>query len=267
MIKAIAAANRHPTNRTLDDFRQYWSEHHGSLGAYIPQLQRYVQHITLVEAYAGTPRPTHDGVSMFWYATLDDVVHPPPSPTLVEAIPEVHAEAYDWFVRSRRYGDPTTMTVAETVVCDDAQLFDRSTTWPTFHRRTSVVATEEVMLEGETLPGMAKAVFMVARRPGLTIGEFQQHWRQVHGPLVCQVPGLRRYVLNSAILAAYALRPLTHDGFSELWFDDLAALQRAAQTPEWHAVQADAATLYADPVGLVIAREGIRKEIGAYPHP
>ena len=77
MIKAIAAANRHPTNRTLEDFRLYWAEHHGSLGRYIPHLQRYVQHITLVEAYGGIPTPTHDGVSMFWYATLDDVVHPP----------------------------------------------------------------------------------------------------------------------------------------------------------------------------------------------
>ena len=58
---------------------------------------------------------------------------------------------------------------------------------------------------------------------------------------------------------------MTHDGFSEMWFDDLAALHGAAQTPEWEAVQADASTLYADPVGLVIAQEGIRKEVGAYP--
>ncbi len=263
MIKAIAAANRHPTNRTLEDFRLYWAEHHGSLGRYIPHLQRYVQHITLVEAYGGIPTPTHDGVSMFWYATLDDVVHPPQSPRLVEAIPEAHHEAYDWFVASRRYADPTTLTVAETVARDDAQLFDRSTDWPTDRRRCSVVATEEVLQDGRTLPGMVKAVYIVARQPGLTIEEFQDHWRLVHGPLVCQVPGLRRYVQNPAIPAAYALRPLTHDGFSELWFDDLAALQHAAQTPEWQAVQADAATLYADPVGLVIAQEGIRKEIGA----
>ena len=70
---------------------------------------------------------------------------------------------------------------------------------------------------------------------------------------------------NPALLEAYAVRPMTHDGFEELWFDDLAALQRAAQTPEWQGAQADAATLYAEPVGLVIAQEGIRKEIGAYP--
>jgi uncharacterized protein (TIGR02118 family) len=265
MLKAIAAANRHPTNRPLDDFRQYWAEHHGPFGAHIPHLQRYVQHITLVDAYRGDPRPTHDGVSMFWYDSLDDLVQPPPSPTLVEAVPESHREVYDWFVRAKRYGDPTTLTVAETVQRDDAQLFDRSPDWPTAHRRATVVATEDVRLEGRTRPGMVKAVYIVARKPGLTVAEFQAHWREVHAPLVCEIPGLRRYVQNPAVPAAYALRPLTHDGFSELWFDDLAAFQHAAQTSAWHAVQADAATLYADPVGLVIAQEGIRKEIGAYP--
>ena len=155
--------------------------------------------------------------------------------------------------------------MSQTVPIDDRQLFDRATDWPTAHRRTSVVATEEVIKAGGTLPGMVKAVYMVARKPGLTIQEFQEHWREVHGPLVAQVPGLRRYVQNPAVLEAYAVRQMTHDGFSELWFDDLAALHAAALTPEWQAVQADAATLYANAVALVIAQEGIRKEIGAYP--
>ena len=33
---------------------------------------------------------------------------------------------------------------------------------------------------------MVKAVYMVARKPGLSIEEFQDHWRQVHGPLVAR---------------------------------------------------------------------------------
>ena len=265
MIKTIGAANRHPTNRSLDDFRQYWAEHHGPFFAHTPHCLRYVQHITLPEAYGGSPAPTHDGVSMFWYADLESVVHPPKSPTLVDAIPESHTDVYDWYVRAQRYGPPETMTMAETVPIDDRQLFDRATDWPTAHRRTSVVATEQVIKSGGTLPGMVKAVYMVARKPGLTIQEFQEHWRDVHGPLVAQIPGLRRYVQNPAVLEAYAVRPMTHDGFEEMWFDDLGAFQRAAQTTEWQAAQADAATLYAEPVGLVIAQEGIRKEIGAYP--
>ena len=154
--------------------------------------------------------------------------------------------------------------MAETVIADDRQLFDRSTEWPTDHRRSNVTATERVILEGKTAPTMVKAVFMVARRPGLTVEEFQEHWFGEHGRLVAQVPGLRRYVQNHAVQAAYGLaaRPMTHDGFSELWFDDLAQLQQAATTPQWQAAKADGKRLFAEPVGLVIARERIQKEIG-----
>ena len=88
-------------------------------------------------------------------------------------------------------------------------------------------------------------------------GRFANH----HGQLVAQVPGLRRYVQNHAIPAAYGLRPMTHDGFSELWFDDVAALQAALASKEAQAVRWDAETLFAEPVGLVIAREQIQKEL------
>ena len=155
------------------------------------------------------------------------------------------------------------MTLQETVIADDRQLFDRSTDWPTDHRRSNVTAREKVILEGQTTPSMVKAVFMVARRPGLTVQEFQEHWAGEHGRLVSAIPGLRRYVQNHAVLEAYGLatRPMTHDGFSELWFDDLASLQSAARTPEWQAARRDGLRLFAEPIGLVIARERIQKEL------
>ena len=265
MIKRIGCAIKHPTNRSLDEFQAYWAEYHGPFFSHTPDLRRYVQHITLPEAYGGTPAPTHDGVSMFWYDDMESVVHPPQSPKLIDAIPEAHTSTYDWYVRARRYGAPESMTLAETVTADDRQLFDRSTAWPTHHRRSSVIAEERVVVEGETRPTMVKAVFMVSRKPGLTVGEFQQHWYEVHGPLVAQVPGLRRYVQNHAVPSAYGLqnRPMTHDGFSELWFDDLAAFQQAAATSEWQAVRADSQSLFAEPIALVIARERIQKELGS----
>jgi uncharacterized protein (TIGR02118 family) len=261
VIKRIGCALRHPSNRSFEDFQAYWATHHGPLFSHTPDLLRYVQHITLPAAYGGTPAPTHDGVSMFWYAGMESVTDPPPSPRLAEVVPESHTDTYEWYVRSRRYGAPESMTLVETVIADDRQLFDRSTDWPTDHRRSNVTATEHVVLEGATLPSMVKAVYMVSRRPGLTVDEFQEHWRGEHGRLVAQVPGLRRYVQNHAVLAAYGLanRPMTHDGFSELWFDDLAQLQHAATTPEWQAAVEDGNRLFAQPVGLVIARERIQK--------
>jgi len=263
VIKRIGCAIRHPTNRSLEEFQTYWATHHGPLFTHTPDLLRYVQHITLTEAYGGTPAPTHDGVSMFWYAGMESVTDPPPSPKLADVVPQSHTDTYEWYVRARRYGAPESMTLAETVIADDRQLFDRSTDWPTDHRRSNVTATEQVVLEGTTSPSMVKAVYMVSRRPGLSVEEFQQRWRGEHARLVVQVPGLRRYVQNHAVLAAYGLatRQMTHDGFSELWFDDLSSLQAAARTTEWQAAREDGERLFAEPVGLAIARERVQKEM------
>jgi len=54
---------------------------------------------------------------------------------------------------------------------------------------------------------------------------------------------------------------MTHDGFSELWFDDLPALQSGTKSAEWQAALQDGQTLFAEPVALVIARERIQKEV------
>ena len=262
VIKRISAANRHPTNRSLEEFQRYWAEHHGPFFAHTPNVRGYVQHITLADAYGGRPAPTHDGVSMFWYDDLQALVSSPPSPTLVEAIPESHTDVYDWYVRSSRYGPADRLTLAEAVSMDDRQLFDRSSEWPTAHRRISVVATEHIVLDGPTAPTMVKAVFMVVRRPGLTRAEFCSHWLGAHATLGSCLPGLRRYVMNPAIYDAERVRPSTHDGFAELWFDDLTSLHAATSSEAWDALQSDARTLFAQPVGLVIARERVQKDSG-----
>jgi uncharacterized protein (TIGR02118 family) len=235
MIKAIGAAIRHPTNRTLPDFQRYWAESHGVVWTYVdaPQPRRYVQHVTLAEAYDGEPRPTHDGASMFWYDDLDAMRNP--------------------------LNTPQAAALREAISADDRQLFDRQPGWPAHHKRAGVVAEERVVVAGETTPAMVKAIFIASRLPGLTLAEFFQHWYEVHGPLGAKLPGLRRYVQNHAIPAAYAFRGMTHDGWSELWFDDLDALRRAYASPEWQALREDGATLFAQPMAVVIARERLQK--------
>ena len=76
------------------------------------------------------------------------------------------------------------------------------------------------------------------------------------------MPGVRRYVQNHAIPEAYADRGQTHDGWSEVWFDDLAALHAAAGSPEWQALRDDGATLFGQPLGVGVARERVQKDIG-----
>ena len=264
MIKVIAPAQRHPTNRTLAEFHNYWGESHGPLFANTKGLRRYVQHLTLPEAYGVDPAPTFDGVSMFWFDDWESwrVLTPPRELRgLLRAATGVSYCADEPRAAGAGRDDPEATALLQAVLEDDSQLFDRSTTWPMHHKRAAVVAEEHVIVDGPTAPEMVKAIFIASKLPGLTLDEFLDRWRHHHGPLAAEVPGLRRYVQNHAIPEAYADRGQTHDGWSELWFDDLASLQRAVKTPEWHAVREDGAELFTSPLGVGVARERIQKEV------
>jgi uncharacterized protein (TIGR02118 family) len=88
---------------------------------------------------------------------------------------------------------------------------------------------------------MVKLVYCICRKPGLRPDEFRRYWVDVHGPIGAQIPGLRRLVQSYAIPAPGDARPGDFDGMAELWFDDVPALTRARQSPEWQASTADEA--------------------------
>jgi uncharacterized protein (TIGR02118 family) len=261
MIKVIAGAIKHPTNRTLEEFQHYWAEKHGPMFSKTPHLRRYVQHITLLEAYDGPQsKPTHDGASMFWYDDLDTLLHPPASPKLSAVIKPEDGDIYDWYVASKRYGDPDQITIQDNTRDDDRQLFDRSSDWPLDHRRVSCIAAEHVIVDGPTNPSMVKVLWSALRRPGLSQQDLFSHWLEVHGPLAAKAKGMRRYVQNHAVPGSSELRGgPTHDGFSEAWFDDLPSFYATIASPEWEALREDGARLFAQPLSIVIARERVQK--------
>jgi uncharacterized protein (TIGR02118 family) len=236
----LAPAIKNPERRTLTEFHNYWAVSHGPLFSNTRALRRYVQHLTLREAYGDMdPKPTYDGCSMFWY----DDLHALRSPSI----------------------DPIDVALLEAVRADDRQLFDRTDNWPLHHKSASVIAEEHVIVDGEVQPGMVKAIWVVSRIPGLTHRQFFKHWREVHGTLGAKCPGIRRYVQNHAIPDAYVFRGMTHDGWSEAWFDDFDALRAAVKTPEWDALRADGRNLFAGPMGIGVARELVQKEFGQQP--
>jgi uncharacterized protein (TIGR02118 family) len=237
MIKTIAAAQLRPGKRSLEEFQRYWAENHGPL---VSNSRRYgyVQHVTLPEAYSGTPTPTFDGISVMYYDD-DEVRNPSMDP---------------WDVRMRQI-----------IVADDRQLFDRDVSWPTDHKRATVYGEEIVVLDGEAQPSNVKLLMVVLRRPGLTRDEFYDHWLNVNGALAAKLPGLRRYTQIHGVKDADSYRPMTHDGWSEMWFDDLASLHAAWASPEGLAMRADGEHLFAEPMAIGIARERIQKWPGHPP--
>ena len=50
---------------------------------------------------------------------------------------------------------------------------------------------------------MLKVVTLMKRRAGLSVEEFQNHLRNIYGPLAAKGPGLRRYVQSCALPQGY----------------------------------------------------------------
>lgn len=93
---------------------------------------------------------------------------------------------------------------------------------------------------------MIKSLSLLSRKAGITHEEFVRHWVEVHAPLAHDVPGLRRYVLTH-VLAERTRPDMARiegevDGIAELWYDDLASMQRANASPEAARLHADGAT-------------------------
>jgi uncharacterized protein (TIGR02118 family) len=92
---------------------------------------------------------------------------------------------------------------------------------------------------------MIKSLSLLTRKDGLSHEAFMHHWVNVHAPLVRAVPEVRRYVLS--LIGAQPDRTdvptldIDVDCIAELWYDDVAAMERAAGSPAMQRVRADGA--------------------------
>jgi uncharacterized protein (TIGR02118 family) len=104
---------------------------------------------------------------------------------------------------------------------------------------------------------MYKIISVLARKPDQTIEEFVKHWEEVHAPLVKNVPGVVRYTLS--IVRGSSTRTdgvgpleLPADGFAELWFEDMASLQKAAASDAVKTVLKDGTLFVGREVDFVV---------------
>lgn len=73
---------------------------------------------------------------------------------------------------------------------------------------------------------------LLHRNPAYSATEFDTYWRDHHGPLAVQAPGLKAYWQNPVTDRLqrgidFARGPWDFDGFSQLWFDSTAAAGQA----------------------------------------
>lgn len=107
---------------------------------------------------------------------------------------------------------------------------------------------------------MVKLIGVVVRRSDLTHEECVRYWREVHGPLALQLPGLRKYIQNPAVTRPG--RDPKVDGFAEVWFDDEESLRAAFRSEAGRQVVADEAN-FVDPeraYGVIVTEVSMREE-------
>ncbi len=82
---------------------------------------------------------------------------------------------------------------------------------------------------------MIAAISLMRRQDSISLARFRRHWLDIHGPLVCGFPGLRRYVQCHVVASAAmndTARAMRIDGFPILYFDSDEDRTRAHHSPE-----------------------------------
>jgi len=181
------------------EFHRYWKEVHGPLARKIPQLRRYVQSHRI--PFGQEPAaPPFDGVAEVW---LDS------------------EQALRELTQSKEY--------REGALADEPNFID-------MNRVLWVHTTDYVVLEGAPIKQdtrLVKGVFLIKRKPGMSLTDFRQYWKEVHGPIVLKLPGLRRYVQCHALDSFYKDREPRFDGVAQIWFDNTQAMERMMASREF----------------------------------
>ncbi|MGE0860600.1 MAG: EthD domain-containing protein [Gammaproteobacteria bacterium] len=186
MIKGIALVARKPG---MDEaaFHRYWRDVHGPLALRIDALRRYVQSHRKALPVPGFDHVPYDGVAEIW---LDDLA------------------AMDAFAT-----DPSYVAGAK---ADEPKFLDM--TKLEFLATTERVFIDEVEIRKDTR--LTKAMFLLRRKPGMSVAEFQDYWVKGHAPQIPRDMGVVRYVQCHQIPETYARGEPPYDGVAELSFAD-----------------------------------------------
>ena len=197
-----------------EEARRHWRDVHGPIGGSVPQVVGYVQSHAVEPL--GASELGFDGYSCCWFADEDG------------------------YLASQRTPEWAELGV------DGEHVFDMA--W--FAGRSAAL-DERTIVEGPA--GPFKTVWVVRFREEIRSDpararEAHEYWIREHGGRYgTAVPGIGRYLQNHCVAPLGAAGPdpggeLEFDGFSECWFADRTAYERATGSPEWAEMGADAQT-------------------------
>lgn len=177
--------------------QRHWREIHAPLAQRIPGIRRYVQsHVLSVNG----EEPPFDGMAEIWVDNEETAVS---------------------VFRSKEY--------MEGAYLDEPNFVDVKSA---VRLRTE----DHILRPGEPMAKdthLIKRISLIKRKPGMDREEFFRYWQEVHGPFALKLPGLLRYVQCHAVPSMYAKGDPPFDGAAQVWFSDLAAMERAFTSKEY----------------------------------
>jgi uncharacterized protein (TIGR02118 family) len=201
MVKIVIFFKRRP-GMSVEDFQRHWRTTHADIILKLPGIRRYVQSHVLPSSYK-KGEPAYDAV----------------------------AESY--FESTQVMKELARTPFYAAVLADEPNFIDRAS-------MGSIITDEYVVKDVAPPRDALKTIDLVNRKAGMAVDEFQNYWRETHGPLCQAATAMRRYVQNHTRRAIYdSGRTPPFDGAAMAWFDSMDALRAAAATPEFARLRAD----------------------------
>jgi hypothetical protein len=129
----------------------------------------------------------------------------------------------------------------------------------------NLMANEVPIIEDGKSPrereSMVKYMGLLTKLDGWTVEAFQEHWRDVHGPLVkAEFTTMKRYIQNHPMPETYGSdRPPFVDGVPEAWFESLDVfpwqMVRRPEGPRTTPAGIDSASIFVQPIPAIVVRE------------
>ncbi|MBK8958246.1 MAG: EthD domain-containing protein [Proteobacteria bacterium] len=212
MIKGIALAVP-KAGMSAEAFHRHWRDVHAPLALRIHQIRRYVQSHRKALAVPGFDEVRYGGVAEVWFDTLA-ALHELP------AIPE--------YIAGAQADEPNFLDMAELK----------------FLATREHVFIDEIDIKKDT--PLTKAIFLLRRRPDMSVAEFQDYWVTAHAPQIPRDAGVLRYVQCHQVAESYADGEPPYDGVAELSFADDDAFLAYWTSPRIQAVFAADAPRFLD---------------------
>ena len=187
-----------PNEWSTEQFRTHWRINHAPLAARLPGLLEYSQNHVVDSEQRGIsfkrgPEQL-DGISQLRFESLESM-------------------------------QAAIATEVGPILIEDENKF--------IGRLRIVTVEPHVVVAPPASGKVLKRMSLLRRREGISPETFAREWREVHGPLVKQMPGIKGYRQNliqgrespKGVIVSHTEMPI--DGIVELWFDDTESINNA----------------------------------------